>query len=74
MIRKTVVLVGDRHTPNGTFKRWCPACLRGFRTDNPRVVYCSESCKSRTQNHRFYLRHRSAMITRVLRRRHRRIC
>lgn len=38
--------------PAGTFARVCPACGRGFRTDEPKTRYCSPVCKKRAANAR----------------------
>lgn len=48
----------ERDEPGGAFLRSCPNCGREFRTDNPRMMYCSTGCKKSVQYRRHYTKRR----------------
>lgn len=44
----------EAHEPGGAFQRECPYCNLIFRTDNPRIRYCSTACKQAANFARWY--------------------
>ena len=63
MHRPRIITCRTRDVPAGEYSPTCPNCLRTFRTDDARTVYCSDRCEKAAANARSYQRRKQCHTT-----------